>query len=106
MELEKLQLFLYRRVLHARTREFLTEIEENKVGGDLDGIIGCHDSFVTALTERCFLTPKEKVLKKSVVKVLDLCVSLHSATHKFCQVLLGRRTTFDLVLKASGLGRF
>jgi len=79
-------LFPFPRVLHARTREFLTEIEENKVGGDLDGIIGCHDSFVTALTERCFLTTKEKVLKKSVVKVLDLCVSLHSATHKFCQV--------------------
>ena len=61
---------------------------------------------------------KEKVLKKSVVKVLDLCVSLHSATHKFCQVTAYLRaeglnetcmpfhTAFDLVLKASGFSRF
>ena len=55
-----------------------------QVSEGLDGIIDCHEGYVTALIDRCFLNPKEKVLKNTVGRVLDLCVKLHTLCANFC----------------------
>ena len=55
-----------------------------QVNEGLDAIIDCHEGYVTGLMDRCFLNPKEKVMKNTVGRVLDLCVQLHNLCDNFC----------------------
>ena len=76
--------YVMTRVMHSTELELKSALDTNKSKGDLDGIIDSHDHYVQVIMNRCFLNPKETVLKKSVLKVLDICLQLHGYYDRFC----------------------
>ena len=84
------------RVLHSTELELKSCLDANKSTGDLDGIINAHDNYFQVIRDRCFLNPKESaVLRNTVIKVLDICLTLHGFCDRFCSEFCKESTAGD-----------